>query len=71
MKFQNDVDCFIQGNIVSLLLAHGTHYVASIGAFVDKNYASDAQHWDVMERHRYVIADALGKGIVKQFPKKF
>lgn len=57
--------------LVSLLLVHGGHHIAQIDALNEKNYASEAQTWDAMIKHIYVIADALGKGIVKQFPKKF
>jgi len=57
--------------LVSLLLAHGGHHVAQINAFEEKNFSSEAQIWNAMIKHIYVIADALGKGIVKQFPKKF
>lgn len=57
--------------LVSLLFAHGGHHMAQIDDFAKKDYASEAQTWETMKNHMYVIADALGKGIVKQFPKKF
>ena len=57
--------------LVSLLFAHGGHHIAQINALNEKNYSSEAQIWEPMKNHMYVIADALGKGIVKQFPKKF
>jgi hypothetical protein len=57
--------------LLSALLAHGGHHVAQIEDFRDKNYVSEAQIWDAMIKHIYMIADTLGKGIVKQFPKKF
>ncbi len=57
--------------LVSLLLAHGGHHIAQIDAFAEKNYASEAQTSDAMVKHINMVADALGKGIVKQFPKKF
>ena len=57
--------------LVSLLFAHGGHHIAQINAINDKNYATEAQIWEPMKNHMYIIADALGKGIVKQFPKKF
>lgn len=56
--------------LVSLLFAHGGHHIAQIDAFATKDYASESQTWEMMKNHMYVIADALGKGIVKQFPKK-
>ena len=57
--------------LVSLLFAHGGHHIAQINAFAAKDYAAEAQVWSAMNEHMLMIADALGKGIVKQFPKKF
>jgi hypothetical protein len=57
--------------LVSLLFAHGGHHIAQINALNEKNYSSEAQIWEPMKNHMYMIADALGKGLVKQFPKKF
>jgi hypothetical protein len=57
--------------LVSLLFAHGGHHMAQIDAFAVKDYAGEAQIWSAMNEHMLMIADALGKGIVKQFPKKF
>lgn len=57
--------------LVSLLFAHGGHHMAQINALNEKNYSSEAQTWESMKNHMNMVADALGKGIVKQFPKKF
>lgn len=57
--------------LVSLLFAHGGHHMAQINAFAVKDYAAEAQVWSAMNEHMLMIADALGKGIVKQFPSKF
>jgi len=57
--------------IVSLLFAHGGHHKQQIDFLNVKNYSTEAQVWNHMKNHMYSIADALGKGIVKQFPKKF
>ena len=57
--------------LVSLLFAHGGHHIAQIEAFNAKDYAAEAQTWEAMKDHMYMIADALAGGIVKQFPKKF
>jgi hypothetical protein len=57
--------------LVSLLFAHGGHHIAQIDAFATKNYTAEAQVWNAMNEHMLMIADALGKGIVKQFPTKF
>ena len=57
--------------LVSLLFTHGAHHIAQIDAFAVKDYAAEARTWSAMNAHMLMIADALGKGIVKQFPTKF
>jgi hypothetical protein len=54
-----------------LLLAHGGHHVQQIQQVQSKQYAEEAETWDAMKRHMYVIADALAGAIAKQFPKHF
>lgn len=54
-----------------LLLAHGGHHVQQITQLRAKDYAGEAQTWDAMRQHMYVIADALAGAIAKQFPAKF
>jgi len=54
-----------------LLLAHGGHHVQQIQQVQSKQYAQEAQTWEAMKKHMYVIADALAGAIVKQFPKQF
>lgn len=54
-----------------LLLAHGGHHVQQIQEVQRKQYAQEAQTWEAMKRHMYVIADALAGGIAKQFPRQF
>jgi hypothetical protein len=54
-----------------LLLAHGGHHVQQIQQVKSKQYAEEAQTWEAMKRHMYVIADALAEAIAKQFPKQF
>jgi hypothetical protein len=55
----------------SLLLAHGGHHVAQINQLRDKDYKGEAETWEAMKQHMYVIADALTGAIAKQFPAKF
>lgn len=55
----------------SLLLAHGGHHVQQIQQLREKNYTAEAQTWEQMKQHMYVIADALAGAIAKQFPAKF
>lgn len=54
-----------------LLLAHGGHHVQQIQGVQHKQDAQEAQTWEAMKRHIYVIADALAGGIAKQFPRQF
>ena len=51
-----------------LLLAHGGHHVQEIQQFRGRQYAQEAQTWEAMKKHMYVIADALTGAIAKQFP---
>ncbi|SRR6266571_3293678 len=54
-----------------LLLAHGGHHLQEIQQLHGKQYAEEAQTWEAMKKHMYVIADALAGAIAKQFPKQF
>ncbi len=54
-----------------LLLAHGGHHVQEIQQLRAKRYAEEAQTWEAMKSHMYVIADALAGALAKQFPAKF
>jgi hypothetical protein len=54
-----------------LLIAHGGHHAAQNAAIKAKKWADEAKTWEAMKGHMYVIADALGDGIAKQFPDKF
>lgn len=55
----------------ALLIAHGGHHVQQIKQLRAKDYAGEAQTWESMKQHMYVIADALAGAIAKQFPAKF
>ena len=54
-----------------LLLAHGGHHLQQNQQLKSKQYAQEAQTWEAMKKHMYVIADALAGAIAKQFPTKF
>jgi hypothetical protein len=54
-----------------LIAAHGAHHVAQITQFQENDYAHEAETWQVMRQHVYVIADALTAALAKQFPGKF
>jgi hypothetical protein len=57
--------------LVGLLSAHGGHHATQNAQLKAKKYADEAKTWDAMKGHMYVIADALGDAIAKQFPDKF
>lgn len=54
-----------------LLLAHGGHHIQEIQQLKGGQYVEEAQTWDAMKKHMYVIADALAGAIAKQFPASF
>jgi hypothetical protein len=54
-----------------LLIAHGGHHLQQIQQLRAKQYTQEAQTWEAMKNHMYVIADALAGGIAKQFPDRF
>lgn len=60
-----------KGAVSGLLQAHGSHHISQIQQFMAKDYAGEAETWAAMSKHMYVIADALGDALAKQFPEKF
>jgi hypothetical protein len=60
-----------KATLEELLQAHGGHHITQIQQLQAKNYAGEAQTWAEMSQHMYVIADALGGAVAKQFPAKF
>jgi hypothetical protein len=59
------------GTLNGLLLAHGGHHIQEIEQLKNRQYAQEAQTWEAMKKHMYVIADALVEAIAKQFAAKF
>lgn len=57
--------------LLTLLSAHGGHHVAQIDQLAARDYAGEAQTWQMMRQHMLVLADALAGALVKQFPDKF
>lgn len=55
----------------SLFVAHGAHHVQQIQQLKAGQYAQEAQTWEAMKKHMYVIADTLASAIAKQFPARF
>ncbi len=60
-----------RATVLALFQAHGAHHVAQDLQLHDKQYAQEAQTWNAMREHMYVIADALTSALAKQFPDKF
>lgn len=54
-----------------LLMGHGGHHLQQIQQLRDKQYPQEAQTWEAMKNHMYVVADALAGALAKQFPEKF
>jgi hypothetical protein len=54
-----------------LLLAHGAHHIQEIRQLKNRQYTQEAQTWEAMKNHMYVIADALAGALAKQFAAKF
>lgn len=54
-----------------LLQAHGGHHIAQIQELLAHDYPAEAKTWADMTQHIYVISDALGGALAKQFPDKF
>ncbi|MEQ1711302.1 MAG: hypothetical protein ABL908_07865 [Hyphomicrobium sp.] len=57
--------------VEGLLQGHGGHHITQIQQLLAKDYTGEAKTWADMTQHMYVIADALGGAIAKQFPGKF
>ena len=54
-----------------LLVAHGAHHAQQIRQLKAREFTEEAETWDAMKNHMYVIADALAEGLITQFPEKF
>jgi hypothetical protein len=60
-----------RNTLASALLAHGGHHMTEINEISKKDFSGDANTWEAMKGHVYVIAGVLSDGIVKQFPDRF
>ncbi len=60
-----------RNTVRGLFLAHGGHHVQQIQQLYERQYQQEAQTWEAMKGHMYVIADALAGALAKQFPAKF
>ncbi|MEW9682932.1 hypothetical protein [Pseudomonas sp. TE50-2] len=57
--------------LLALLSAHGGHHVAQIDQLAARDYAGEAQTWQMMREHILGLADAMAAALVKQFPDKY
>lgn len=60
-----------QNAVLSLLAAHGGHHVTQIKQLRAKQYDQEAQTWEAMKNHMYMLSDTIAGAIAKQFPDKF
>jgi hypothetical protein len=78
-KNANDIAAFVssanphlpKGTVYGLLVAHAGQHMTAIDATAKKDWAGEADVWDPMVKHIYMLSDALADGIAKQFPDKF
>jgi hypothetical protein len=78
-KNANDIAAFVssanpnlpKGTVYGLLVAHAGQHMAAIDATAKKDWAGEADVWDPMVKHIYMLSDTLADGIAKQFPDKF
>lgn len=57
--------------LMGLLMAHAAHHITQFQQLKEGDYAHEADTWQGMKQHIYVVADALTEALASQFPKKF
>ena len=57
--------------VLGLLMAHAAHHITQFQQLRAGEYAREAETWNGMKQHIYVVADALTGALAKQFPNKF
>lgn len=60
-----------KGTVLGLIAAHGSQHMAQIRQFQQKDYGHEAETWQVMRQHIYMVSDAITTALAKQFPNKF
>ncbi len=60
-----------KGTVLGLLLSHGQQHITTIDATAKKEWDKEADMWEPMVKHIYMLTDGLAEGIAKQFPGKF
>ena len=56
---------------MGLLTAHAAHHIQQFQQLKAGEYAQEAETWNGMKKHIYVVADALTGALAQQFPAKF
>lgn len=57
--------------VMGLLTAHAAHHLQQFQQLKSGEYAQEAETWNGMKKHIYVVADALTGALAQQFPAKF
>lgn len=57
--------------VMGLLTAHAAHHIQQFQQLKAGEYAQEAETWNGMKKHIYVVADALTGALAQQFPSKF
>jgi hypothetical protein len=57
--------------VLGLLMAHAAHHITQFQQLKAGEYSQEAETWNGMKQHIYVVADALTGALAKQFPNKF
>jgi len=57
--------------VMGLLTAHAAHHLQQFQQLKAGEYAQEAETWNGMKKHIYVVADALTGALAQQFPAKF
>ena len=59
------------GTVRALLDSHVGQHIEQINQLRAKQFQAEANTWEMMKEHVYMIADAMAGALVKQFPAKF
>lgn len=57
--------------VMGLLTAHAAHHIQQFQQLKSGEYTQEAETWNGMKKHIYVVADALTGALAQQFPAKF
>lgn len=57
--------------LMGLLMAHAAHHLTQFQQLKEGDYAREAETWNGMKQHIYLVADALTQALAAQFPAQF